>query len=75
MFGFARIKIWTGAALALVAALVAANLYIRADERAKIQAKQAEQYIEGTKDVTDALSDLPDNPVDGLRGLTFGGAR
>lgn len=45
--------------------------YIRADERARIEAQQNEDYIEGTQDARDALDDLPGNALDGLRDIPF----
>jgi len=63
-------------ALALTAGLCGALAwgavaYIRSDERAQIEAERTQQYIEGTQDARDALTDLPDNAVDGLSRIPF----
>ncbi|MEL6959716.1 MAG: hypothetical protein AAGL89_12275 [Pseudomonadota bacterium] len=45
--------------------------YGQSIQKANQAAENAQHYIEGTKDARDALNDLPDNAVDGLRSLPF----
>jgi type II secretory pathway pseudopilin PulG len=60
-------KLIIAAVLALVVAVVVTVIYQAGKDAEKLD--QAENYIEGTQDVQDALTDIPTDPDDVLSGL------